>query len=325
MTTPDSEPITDALIKTVADALTENRSVRQALPGGGMLNMDRLLPFLCVYRRNPRRRDAGTELFVTAEAAYLTAPGRAIRRQGLRSLVHRIAEIASARLGAFLILEIWSGDDREVPHAFDDLTAEPLLPEPAFRILTRLPHRPEGTVAKLEFTLQRIKIHRRAATVQINLHSRNHPPGMQQLISAAEAERINCYVLGLEIRPIYRQTRSGEVYQEVLRKLRRGVARALKTGLLRLRAVSHERATAALLRVGTKVVAAAGVACRSTTGGSEQSVQVPAARDAGQCRASVAFVCRKRVCQGAAISVPSDGSRSAAVETQAVEHPDRRD
>ncbi len=195
MEEPNSEPITTSMIQGVVARLAENRPVKLALPGGGSLNIDRLLPFLCVYRRDPRRQDAGTGLFVSAEASYLNASGEALRRKGLRRLIRRIAETASLRLGAFLILEIWSGDDHEVPPAVDELTGEPLLPQPFFRILTRLPHRPEGTVAKLELELQRIKIHRRAAGVEINLRSRNHPPRMAQLISAAEAERLNCHVL----------------------------------------------------------------------------------------------------------------------------------
>jgi uncharacterized protein (TIGR02421 family) len=115
-----------------------------------------------------------------------------------------------------------------VPQAVDEQTGEPLLPRPGFRILTRLPHRPEGTVAKLEFELQRIKIHRQSARVESDLHSRNHPPRMTQLISAADAERIQCYVLGLEILPIYRNPQTGDLYEDVLRILRRGVGRALK-------------------------------------------------------------------------------------------------
>lgn len=228
MTEPDFEPIPASLIHSIAARLAENRPVQEVLPGGATLNVDRLLPFLCVYRRDPSRQDAGTGLFVTAEAAYLNAPGTATRRKGLKHLIRHISEAASARLGAFLILEIWSGDDRDVPQSVDEPTGEPLLPPPGFRILTRLPHRPEGAVAKLEFELQRIKTHRRSAQVEVNLHSRNHPPRMTQLVSAADAERINCHVLGLEIRPIYRDPQTGEVYEDVLRNLRRGVARALK-------------------------------------------------------------------------------------------------
>ncbi len=228
MSSTDYEPISDQVIARVTAALDESRPVRELLPGGGQLNMDRLLPFLCVYRRDPQRVDPGTALFITAEAAYLNAPGVALRRPGLRKLVRRIAETASARLGAFLVLEIWSGDDRDVPHTVDDMTGEPLLPQPGFRIITRLPHHPEGTVSKLEFALQQVKVHRKASDVTIVLQKRTHPTGMQALISEAEAERLNCHVLGLEIRPLYRNQETGDVYQELLRRLRRSVSRALK-------------------------------------------------------------------------------------------------
>jgi uncharacterized protein (TIGR02421 family) len=228
MASADWEPISGSVIQSVRASLAENRPVRQVLPGGGLLNLDRLLPFLCVYRRDPRRHDRGTDLFVTAEAAYLCAPGEALRRRGLRELVRAIAAEASSRLGSFLLLEIWSQDDREVPRGVDELTGEPLLPPPGFRILARSPHRPEGTVETLDYSLQRIKIHRQAAQVTIARHTHNHPPGMGQLLSVAAAQRMNCHVLGLEIGPVYRDPETGEVYQKVLRGLRRGVTRALK-------------------------------------------------------------------------------------------------
>jgi uncharacterized protein (TIGR02421 family) len=226
---PESfESIPASLIDDVAARLAENRPVRQSLPGGGRLNIDRALPFLCVYRRNPARRDEGTQLFVNAEASFLNAPGNAPVRKGLRALVRRIARTAAARFGAFLLLEIWSGDDREIAPAFDEATGEPVLPPPAFGILTRLPNRPEKTIASLEFALQRLKVHRLPAGVEVNLHSRNHPPSMTPLISAREAEQIHCHELGLEVRPIYRDPRTGDVYPDVLRVLRRGISRALK-------------------------------------------------------------------------------------------------
>ena len=228
MAATDFERIPKRLIDGVVAQLAEDRPVKEALPGGGTLNMDRLLPFLSVYRRNPLREDAGTELLVTAEAAYLNAPGVATRRKGLRQLIRRIAETASFRLGAFLILEIWSGEDREVPQGRDEITGEQLLPPPAFRILTRRPHRPEGTVAKLQIELQRIKLNRQSAQVEINLNARNHPPRMAQLISQAEAERLNCHVVGLEVRPVYRDGKTGDVYGETLRSLHRSLGRALK-------------------------------------------------------------------------------------------------
>ncbi len=223
------EQIPREFIDDVCARLADNKPVRRKLPGGGRLNIDRLLPFLCIYRRNPARQDAGTDLFVHAEAAFLSAPGDAPVRKGLKLLVRRIARLAAGRLGGFLLIEIWSGLDAEVPRTFDPETGEAELPPPAFRILTRVPHRPEGgTSTTLAYALQQIKVQRQAALAGIDLHANNHPPKMSPFISLAEAQKINCRVVGLEVRPIYRDGETGEVYPDVLQTLRRGVGRALK-------------------------------------------------------------------------------------------------
>jgi uncharacterized protein (TIGR02421 family) len=228
MTESDFDPIPEDLINDVCARIVKGKAVRQPLPGGGILHMDRLLPFLCIYRRDPARKDDGTGLFVTAEGAYLTAPGQALRRKGLRKLVHRIARTACEQLGGFLLLEIWSADDCHVPQERDSLTDELILPSPAFRILTRPQHDCAEAISELEYALQRIKMDRQFARVQVQQRSRNHPSGMLQLISAADALRSKCDVLGLEILPIYRNPTNGEVYGELLHGLRRGVGRSLK-------------------------------------------------------------------------------------------------
>ena len=228
MAADSHEPISPSLINGVCSRFADGKPVGQLLPGGGSLNIDRLLPFLCVYRRNPERRDAGTGSFVTGEASYLLAPGDAPVRGGLKQLVKRIAKTAAQQLGSFLILEVWAGDDQEVPRERDAVTGEPLMPCPGFRILTRRSEPSESTIATLEYTLQRIKLHRQAAQVEINLQARSRPAGMTQWMSESEEKRIGCHVLGLEVRPIYRDPETGEVYDRVLRFLRRGVARSMK-------------------------------------------------------------------------------------------------
>ncbi len=219
------EPIATTVIDDVCARLRANKQVKQSLPGGGLLRMDRLLPFMCVYRRHPNRRDQGTSRLVTSEASYLCAPGGAAERGGLKQLVRRIAETSAGQLGAFLLLEIWSAEDQlEV----DELTGEAKLPRPSFRILTRRPHRPEGTVATLEYALQQVRVHRKSAVVEVNLHANNHPSGMKPLLSERVESRIGCHVLGLEVRPLYRNPESGEVYDRVIQAYGRQVSHAIK-------------------------------------------------------------------------------------------------
>ncbi len=122
-------------------------------------------------------------------------------------------------------MELWSGEDRT--HR-DPVTGEVRLPRPRFRILTRRPHRPEGTVATLEFALQQVRLHRKLANVQINLHAQNHPPGMRPLLSETVESKIGCHVLGLEVQPVFRDPESGEVYDRVARTFGRQLSHALK-------------------------------------------------------------------------------------------------
>jgi uncharacterized protein (TIGR02421 family) len=222
------EPIPRSIVEDVCARLTQNRPIRQPLPDGGMLRIDRRLPFLCVYRRNPRRRDAGTARLVMSEASYLVAPGTAPIRRGLKELVRAIAQTTAGIVGSFLLLEVWSDDDQAQPPAVDTLTGEPLLPRPCFRIVTRRPYRPEGTVATLEFALQRVRVHQQSASVEMNLHARNHPRGMTTLISESDESRFGCQVLGLELTPIFRDPTTGEVYDRILRSLHRQTSRAMR-------------------------------------------------------------------------------------------------
>ncbi len=219
-------------IDEICQQLATDCQVRRKLPGGGLLHVDRLMPFLCVYRRNPARKDAGTRLFVTGEAAFLTAPGDAPVRRGIRPLVRRIAETASARFGAFLLLEIWSAPDEDVPRRLNEKTREPMPPPPEFRIL-ELKHSLVGdTVNTLRFALERIKSQQISAGVQVVARNSIGPPGLQSLLTASDAESISCCVLGLEIVPIYRQGEDGEPFPTILRQMHRGVSRALKKAFL---------------------------------------------------------------------------------------------
>ena len=132
--------ISDVFVEEVCGRLNEEKPIQRPLPGGGRLNIDRLLPFLCVYRRQAARKDEGTKMFVNEQAAYLNAPGTVAVRPGLDNLVRRIAETACTRWGAFLIVEIWSSPDAEVPRQRHPETGETFLPRPCFRIHAQSAH-----------------------------------------------------------------------------------------------------------------------------------------------------------------------------------------
>lgn len=247
--------ISQPFIEEVCARLAENQRVRRTLPEGGRLHIDRQLPFLCVYRRPADRPDPGTQRLVNGEPSFLIAPGAAQLRKSVASLVRGIVETLRARFDAFLILEVWSVPDATPPKTAPDGaaagTAEPAaaaagteavgIPEelqPAFQVATGGLDPPRATVEALVKALRRIKVHRRSAEVETRAEAHPQPGRMARLLSPAEVRRLGCHVLGLEVRPIYRDAESGEIFPATLRVLRRGLSRALKQAFFRF-ALTH--------------------------------------------------------------------------------------
>ena len=224
------EFISDDLIAEVCARLSSGKSVRRSLPGGGLLSVDRQLPFLCVYRRDPKFEDAGTEAFANHEASYLSAPGGAKVRKGLTTLVQQLVEASSRQFGEFLILEVRSAPDQEISPPIDVRTGEQHLPGPGFRIHAVADYHSTKAINTLRFGLKRLHIGGggEPATVDVCLNSHTHAPGLTELLSVTRQRALKCHVIGLEILPIYRDAKTGRVLPDLLEELRRNVSKVLK-------------------------------------------------------------------------------------------------
>lgn len=229
--------ISDAFIDEVCQRLARNQRVRRTLPEGGRLHVDRQLPFLCIHRRAAEGDDTGTERLVTGEPSFLIAPGNPRLRRSVARLVRRIAEQMSAQFGAFLIVEVWAAEEMTLVSPFEGPTppAAPRGPggvprrwKPGFGLATRGPNPPYGTINALLRSLARIRVNRQRAEVEVREHTVGRPPSMPPLLSPADARRMGCRVLGLEVRRIWADAETGEFYPAALRNLRRRLSRALK-------------------------------------------------------------------------------------------------
>ena len=100
--------ITEDFIEEISLRLKENRRIRRTLPAQGRLNIDRKLPFLCIYRRPHSGQDNGTEQLIKGEAAYLIVSGAPKYKTGVSRLVRAIVKNSYKDPGSFLIVEILS-------------------------------------------------------------------------------------------------------------------------------------------------------------------------------------------------------------------------
>ena len=223
--------ITDRFITRICGRLAQNKPVRRSLPIWGRVNIDRQLPFLCVYRRPVRGDDAGTERLVTSEASYLTASATARVRPGLPELVRAIVRTTADQFGAFLLIELWAdrGDEEAT-------VPEGTLRKPRFRIFCPKDPEPGEFLDRFEEILSGIRIRGQTAHVEVVEGMRGWPARFAPLLPVSDAAELGCSVLGLQVAPVYRSAAGGEVHPLVLRDLRRTLSRAL-------RRVFHEFAT----------------------------------------------------------------------------------
>ena len=210
-------------IQEVTERLSRNQPIRRTLPGKGRLHIDRQLPFICVYRRPADFVDSGFERLVVGEAAYLKVAAEKDKSLKVSELIKNIVDILVPQFGAYLILEIWSIRDwQKVTPAKEGLR------KPVFRIISDLDRTPRKTLDILRQELREIRISNRPSVVSLVDRKNVAPSGFQPILLAEEAENLSCYLVGLEVSPIYRDAQGNVKYPLVRQALHHKVSRSLK-------------------------------------------------------------------------------------------------
>ena len=219
--------INDEFIATVARQLGANESLRYQLADEGELHIDRQLPFLCLYRRPTTTADSGTDALITGQAAYLKITTAPAYQNEISKLLQAIISTQSRLFGGFLIIEVWAGETaEEAVHA----------PAPVFHIHAPTHNAPDKLLDTFENALQRIKLRGRSARVYASFDNGASPPGRSPIVSTAFAAEHHCLVLGLEVKPVYREMENTLPY--ALREIRGGLTPALKKVFYRF---SHDQ------------------------------------------------------------------------------------
>lgn len=201
------------LEKEILERIRRHESVLHPLPGGGVLSIDRELPYLLVHRSPPGREDPGTAVLVSGESSYLLSGSG--QGEDVVPLVRHLAETGSGAYGAFLVLEIWSSED------------------PRSGCFTL--HGPEGpapeTLGTLAGGLRSLRDLHPDVEVRVETTDRRHPPGLPPLLSLRESWKGEVLLLGLEVPPLYRDPETGEVFSRFLRRLQGRLSMVLRRAL----------------------------------------------------------------------------------------------
>jgi uncharacterized protein (TIGR02421 family) len=226
------------MVPEIVDRLEQGLRVRRTLAGGGRLHVDRALPFLVAYRSPPDRTDAGTRRLILGQPSYLAVRGDVESADDLQSFVASIVEPLSKSFGAFLIAEVWARVKTDVD---SDAVEDPFVAlyerGPRIRVVTPDPQGSLEAVGALVEALREISIDGPGATVDHVKGKTAAPPVMKPIIDTADANELDCYVVGIEIEPVYRNGADGAIYPHVLRTVAHQLGEALRHAFYRF---SHE-------------------------------------------------------------------------------------
>lgn len=220
---PIPTAITDKLITQVARRVAANKPIRRTLPDGGRIHIDRQLPFLVVYRPPPDRPDAGMANFVKGEASYLIAPAPRRHQRKVAALLEAVSAELVAVFGSFLLMELWSGPDDD-----GGLSGAGEAQRPQFRVVVARRDAESESVTRLVASLGGTRIHGRSGEVDLVPGGRMSPPDLPRLSRSMGTATSPIRLVGIEIRPVFRDRQTGDVFPVVARSLHRQLSRAMQ-------------------------------------------------------------------------------------------------
>ncbi|MDJ0929018.1 MAG: DUF1704 domain-containing protein [Gammaproteobacteria bacterium] len=222
------------LIESLRTRVTRNELIRDKLPGGGRIHIERQQPFLCVYRYPGDRPDPGTDSLLLGQASYVLLPESPGEPGSIGQLISALAGPLIDAYGAAIVLELWCTSSRPAPS--ETTTTLP----PGFRLVAPAHRAPAETLETLERALLVAHWPGGKPDIGVDYVAQVAPDGMQPLLTNAQLAGGNITELGLELAPTYRDPEGTTVYPEVLRQIRAQLGHALRQAFFTF---SHTRAT----------------------------------------------------------------------------------
>ena len=236
----------------IAEKLEQGSSVDCLLPGEGRIRIDRLLPFLCLYRYASGKGDDGTGSLIQGTSSYIIASESSKQKKELATLIHDVVETISEKYGSCLVIEIWSEttDDSAVE-------SDEYPPAPRFTVHVNRMRSPVHTVDSLISGLKEISVMRRRAEVAVRTGAGEWAGRGASLLSAGECRKMNCYVIGVEISPFYRDQETDEVYPSLLHKAGHKIVRAVNQAVFTFSLYQTNHRFSSFLELGRRALSRA--------------------------------------------------------------------
>ncbi|WP_027126364.1 flavohemoglobin expression-modulating QEGLA motif protein [Gelidibacter mesophilus] len=184
------------LVETICKDIQDNVPVNAALPKNGLLHIDKLLPFICVYRY--KEQDVYFSRLLKTQASYLIAE----ETIEISHLLEAIRLITSEKFDAFLILELWPNKQ--------SLKSQFQIYGPKEKSMETINALSDG-FNEIKKTLSKV------STKVIHTEFR-HPKQLSPLLDVNTSKKLGALIIGISVPAVYQNTETDALYSLFFRK-----------------------------------------------------------------------------------------------------------
>ncbi len=194
------------LLQSLGDNFEKELPINEVLPEGGILHIDKVLPYICVYRY--KKPDLYFSGLLKTQASYLIVKDTV----DISSLIEVLATSVSKKLNSFLILEMW-------PVRKDH--------EAAFEISCPKEKAP-ATVKALTDGINEMRLLYPEVSAVVSDTKDRHPDRLEPLLNLTETKESGSLIIGLAVPTIYQRPEENQVFSIFYRKFASHISEIIK-------------------------------------------------------------------------------------------------
>ncbi|MFC7358175.1 flavohemoglobin expression-modulating QEGLA motif protein [Jejudonia soesokkakensis] len=188
--------IEEPLLQTVCGDLESQLPINEQLPEGGMLHIDKVLPYICIYRY--KKPDLYFSGLLKTQASYLIVKDTV----DISELIQCIATSMSKKLNSFLILEMWPERNNH------DATFEISCPK----------DKAPATIKALQIGIDEMRLIYPEVSSTVNDTNMRHPDRLEPLMTIDQSKASGSLTIGISVPTIYQRPSENQVYSIFYRK-----------------------------------------------------------------------------------------------------------
>jgi len=196
--------------EALAEALKTGKVLNLKLSDKSKIRIERRLPFLIIYRKNPQDHLKIPDL-IKMETSFLLTDLQIDHESDTASLVHDLAKEIAEEYGSIMFLEIWIGPDKSKEF-----------------VIKAAKDKAPNTVKALQEGLEKFCEFHPGLRVTLNTSTLRHPEQYPDFLTLKQCQSAGIYLMGLEIPPFFQNRATNEFYYLVFNEFKSQFSRILR-------------------------------------------------------------------------------------------------